>query len=71
MRAFRVEAIAQIEFDEAAAWYETQREGLGREFVTRVEVALQRIRSVDEFRTAPILTIANGVVRREFVERFP
>jgi|ABSO01.1.fsa_nt_gi hypothetical protein len=30
------------EYDEAATWYETQREGLGREFVAEIDRAMAR-----------------------------
>jgi hypothetical protein len=43
VRAFRVEAVAQAEFEEAAGWYETQRDGLGDEFIAEVDRVLQRI----------------------------
>lgn len=33
---------ARLEYDEAAGWYESQRTGLGREFVAEIEWALQR-----------------------------
>ena len=34
---------AEREMQEAAAWYETQQEGLGRGFLTRLEQAAQTI----------------------------
>jgi len=36
-------APAQAELDEAAAYYETQREGLGAQFIEEVKRAIQRI----------------------------
>ena len=33
---------ARLEYDEAASWYESQRSGLGAEFVTEIEHALQQ-----------------------------
>lgn len=33
---------ARLEFDEAVAWYEAQRPGLGREFKLEVKLALKR-----------------------------
>jgi toxin ParE1/3/4 len=68
---FRVEAVAQTEFEEAAGWYETRREGLGLEFIAEVDRVLVRIAHEEKFATAPVATIEGGVVRREFVERFP
>lgn len=71
MKDFRVEAVAQTEFEEAAGWYETQREGLGFEFIAEVDRVLLRIAHQERFATAPIANVEGGVVRREFVERFP
>lgn len=71
MKDFRVEAVAQTEFEEAAVWYEAQREGLGLEFIAEIDRILIRISHEAKFATAPIATIEGGVVRREFVERFP
>lgn len=71
MRDFRVEAVAQIELEEAAGWYETQREGLGYEFIAEIDRVLMRIAHEETFPTAPVATVEGGVVRREFVERFP
>jgi len=71
VKDFRVEAAAQTEFEEAAGWYETQRDGLGFEFIAEVDRVLMRIAHQEKFATAPIATVEGGVVRREFVERFP
>jgi toxin ParE1/3/4 len=71
VKDFRVEAIAQTEFEEAAGWYETQREGLGFEFIAEIDRVLVRVAHEETFPTAPIATVEGGVVRREFVERFP
>ena len=71
MRDFRVEAVAQTEFEEAAGWYETQRDGLGFEFIAAVDEVLARIAHQATFVTAPIAMVDGGVVRREFVDRFP
>ena len=71
MKDCRVEAIAQTEFEEAAGWYETQREGLGFEFIAEIDRVLVRIAHEETFPTSPIAMVEGGVVRREFVERFP
>lgn len=71
MKDFRVETVAQTEFEEAASWYETLRDGLGLEYVAEVDRVLVRIAHQEKFATAAIATIEGGVVRREFVDRFP
>lgn len=71
MKDFRVEAVAQAEFEEAAGWYELQREGLGLEFIAEVDRVLLRIAHEEKFATAPIALVEGGVVRRAFVDRFP
>jgi hypothetical protein len=71
VKDFRVEPIAQSEFEEAAGRYESQREGLGLEFIVEIDRVLTRISHERSFATAPIATIPNGEVRREFVDRFP
>ena len=71
MKGFRVEAIAQTEFEEAAGWYESQRDGLGFEFIAEVDRVLMRIAHEEKFAGAPIATVEGGVVRREFVDRIP
>ncbi len=71
MKDFHVEAVAQTEFEEAAGWYESQTDGLGFEFIAEVDRVLIRIAHEEKFVTAPISTVEGGVVRREFVERFP
>lgn len=43
MKNFRVEAVAQTEFEESASWYESQRDGLGFEFIAEVDRVLMRI----------------------------
>jgi hypothetical protein len=71
VKDFHVEAVAQTELEEAAGWYESQRDGLGFEFIAEVDRVLMRIALAEKFATAPIASIKGGVVRREFVERFP
>lgn len=71
MRDFSVEPVAQAELEDAATWYEGQREALGLEFVTEIDRTLSRIAHQAEFATAPVAIVPGGVVRREFVHRFP
>lgn len=45
-RALRVEVEALVELEEAAAWYEDKRPGLGTEFVEAIERTLLRVREM-------------------------
>ena len=57
---------ARLEYDEAAAWYEAQREGLGREFVAEID------RAVFRACEAPLqFPIVLRDMRRVVVWRFP
>ncbi|MBA3463585.1 MAG: hypothetical protein H0T46_26750 [Deltaproteobacteria bacterium] len=71
MRSFKVDDVAADEFEAAAAWYEGERPGLGLEFIAEVNRTLDRIEHHETFVTAPVTAIRGGVVRREFVRRFP
>ena len=41
------------------------------DFIAEVERVLARIETREKFPTAPLMTVEDGVVRREFVRRFP
>jgi len=69
--SFKIDRVAQLEFDEATGWYEQQRVGLGFEFIEEVDRVLARIETHEKFVTAPLAVLESGVVRREFVHRFP
>lgn len=71
MKTFVLDELAGAELEQAAAWYEEQRAGLGDEFVAEVKRVLLRIAQAPSFATAPLKTLAGGVIRREFVARFP
>jgi len=47
-RRFRYHKAAETELDEAAAWYEGQREGLGGEFIAAVDAKIDRIMEAPE-----------------------
>src|SRR4051794_38208207 len=64
-------SLAQSELDDAVGWYEREREGLGLEFIEEVDRVLARIETQEEFATSPLAVLDHGVVRREFVRRFP
>jgi plasmid stabilization system protein ParE len=58
--------VAEREFDDSIAWYEREREGLGREFQAAVGQYLQRIANHPEW-----FPKVRGEVRRAVVRRFP
>jgi toxin ParE1/3/4 len=67
IRGFVLRRVAQQEFDEAIAWYENQREGLGQEFRASIEQRFQRI--LEDPLSFPKV---RGEVRRAVVlRRFP
>lgn len=57
---------AQLEFDQAAKWYERQRPGLGAEFVNEIRRVLEII---SEHPSQ--YPFAEGDVRVAYVRRFP
>ncbi len=66
MPRFGIRAGAEADLDEAFVWYDAQREGLGVEFLTAVEVAFALIsRSPDAFPKV------YGDIRRVLVRKFP
>lgn len=57
---------AQIEFEEAAIYYEEQVEGLGERFVTRIEAAAARV------LTNPLMPRCfDGECRKVKTDKFP
>ena len=62
--AFR--SVARLEFDEAVAWYEKERNGLGLEFMVAVDQTLDTAaRQPELFRKV------RGPIRRAMLMRFP
>ncbi len=58
--------IARNEYDEAVAWYEGERAGLGLEFKDAVDAALTTIAN-----TPLVFRRVRGRIRRAVVKRFP
>lgn len=58
--------IARSEYDEAVAWYENERSGLGLEFKDAVDEVLARIAAMPL-----IFRAVRGPVRRAVMKRFP
>ncbi len=65
-RGIVLRRVAEKEFDDSIAWYENEREGLGREFRTTIEEYFQRIADNPEW-----FPEVRGEVRRAVVRRFP
>lgn len=57
---------AKADIRRAAKWYERQREGLGREFVTEVDSALGRIEANPEQ-----YEVVHREIRHAILRRFP
>jgi len=68
---FRPEAEASAELEDAAAWYNAQRPGLGLEFVEAIDAALVQIATWPEIGR-PVPGLPHDVPARRFpVHRFP
>lgn len=61
-----IEPQASLEIEEAAIWYETQRSGLGVEFVLETDFAIDRIQENPKL----YIQIYRGI-RRVLLHRFP
>ncbi|HUT58454.1 MAG TPA: type II toxin-antitoxin system RelE/ParE family toxin [Phycisphaerae bacterium] len=61
-----VQPEAEAELADAFRWYERQREGLGREFLTSIEACLASILRAPESYSA-----VHKHVRRAVIRRFP
>lgn len=61
---------AAAEFDAAFDWYETQRPGLGVDFIAEVQAALNRILTAPD-APAVVLAVVLADIRRRTVRRFP
>lgn len=64
-RRFRYHEKAEAELDEAAAWYDEQREGLGGEFIAAVDARIHQI--VEAPKRWPLVAGS----RRALITRFP
>lgn len=55
---------AEQDLDEAYAWYEDRRTGLGEEFLTCVDACIQGIRRVPEMHAQVFASYRRALVRR-------
>ena len=62
----RLRPRAETDLQEAFAWYEEQRAGLGQDFLLTVEVTLARIE-----RNPKSFPVVHRTVRRALLRRFP
>lgn len=62
----RVRRRAELDVDDAYAWYETRSEGLGEAFLGSVQACFLRIR-----RHPEAYAVVHGRVRRARLHRFP
>jgi plasmid stabilization system protein ParE len=65
-RGFVLRRVAEKEFDDSIAWYESEREGSGQKFRATIEQYFQRIADKPEW-----FPKVRGEVRRAVVRRFP
>lgn len=66
MTPVTIRPIAAAEIDEAYLWYESQRTGLGEEFLAEVNGTLDTIREMPE-----LYAIVHRDTRRAMLVRFP
>lgn len=69
--AFRPEPEASAELEDAAIWYESQRAGLGLEFVAAVDRALAQIAEWPQLGRRVARLATDLPVRKTPVSRFP
>lgn len=66
----RISEEAHAEMAEAARWYETQRDGLGTNFLDAIDTAVARI--ADSPRLGSLVPgVSDQAIRRRIVRRFP
>ena len=58
--------VARLEFDEAVAWYESERQGLGLEFKSAVDALLATIA-----QQPALFRLVRGPIRRAVLKPFP
>jgi toxin ParE1/3/4 len=66
LNRLRVQPLARADAQEAAAWYEAERPGLGVEFVLELDRAVEKVAEAP-LSYAPV----SGSVRRVLMRRFP
>ena len=66
MNLVHIQPAAHSDVDEAAGWYETQRPGLGIEFILEFDAAVARVTESPE-----AYAIQHRGVRRILMRRFP
>ena len=63
-RSVRLLPEAQAEVEEAFAWYESQRKGLGLDFLLSLDAVIENVRRLPEGNEAVALRTRRAVVRR-------
>ncbi|MBI2394699.1 MAG: type II toxin-antitoxin system RelE/ParE family toxin [Deltaproteobacteria bacterium] len=71
MKRWRIHEDALREVDTTVAWYEEQREGIGREFLDDVRTTLAKLRSDPAISTPDRNAPPDARVRRRGLRRFP
>ena len=64
MRAVKFRKQARREFDEAGDWYEQERPGLGLEFMSEIQLLIQRIANTPEQFPTLYHDVRKAVARR-------
>lgn len=66
MNRLRVQPLARADAEEAVAWYDAERPGLGVEFILELDLAIEKA-AENPSSYAPV----TGSVRRVLMRRFP
>jgi plasmid stabilization system protein ParE len=66
LKRLRVQPLARVDAEEAAAWYDAERPGLGVEFILELDLAMEKAAE----NPSSFAHVA-GPVRRVLMRRFP
>jgi hypothetical protein len=71
MRPIRIHSAAAQEAEQAAAWYERERPGLGVDFSAAIEAALDRLENEQVSVAVAVGSGGRRTIRRLILLRFP
>ena len=66
MKELTIRRDAELDLDETYRWYESHRDGLGEEFLSKVSESLHEKRKFPH-----IFPVIHKTIRRAFIDKFP